>query len=85
MIASADSRNGPHGESRQERDDQASSCVDCGAEIWPEVDRAFSYGSEEYLCFGCAERRGGVFDADEDRWTSAPDLSGLPDERRPHA
>ncbi len=65
--------------------DELSVCSSCGAELWPEADRAFTYGPGAYLCFECAERRGGVFDAEEDRWTSAPDVSGLPDERRPHA
>ena len=64
--------------------DEATTCMDCGAEIWPEVDRAFAYGPEEYLCFECSERRGGVFDIDQDRWTVAPDLCGVADERRPH-
>lgn len=59
-------------------------CFDCGAELWPDVDRAYASGPDTFLCFACAERRGGVYDADEDRWTAAPDVSGLPDERRPH-
>lgn len=66
-------------------EEEVSRCLDCGADLWPETERAFPYGPEEYLCFACAERRGGVFDAHEDRWTVTPDLSGLPDERRPHA
>lgn len=64
---------------------EASTCDDCGAELWPDVDRAFASGPDTYLCFECAERRGGVYDADEDRWTVAPDVSGMADERRPHA
>lgn len=65
--------------------DDASACIDCGAELWPDVDRAFLCSSEIYLCFECAERRGGVYEADEDRWVVPPDVAGLPDERRPHA
>lgn len=64
--------------------EEAVTCADCGAELWPNVDRAFAYGPDTYLCFECAERRGGVYEADEDRWSVAPDISGLPDERRPH-
>jgi len=60
-------------------------CIACGAEVSPEVDRAFACSSDNYLCFECAEARGGVYDADEDRWIAAPDTSGLEDERRPHA
>jgi hypothetical protein len=62
----------------------ASVCVDCGAQLWPDVEPTFATGPNTYLCFECAERRGGVYDADEDRWTVPPDASGLPDERRPH-
>jgi hypothetical protein len=57
-------------------------CCDCGAEIWPEADRAFPCSPETYVCFACAERRGGAYDADEDRWVVAPDVAGLFDERR---
>jgi hypothetical protein len=64
--------------------DETSDCVECGAELRPEVDRAFACSPDTYLCFECAERRGGVYDADEDRWTVAPDVSGIVDERRPH-
>jgi hypothetical protein len=60
-------------------------CIDCGAPIWPEADRAFASAPGVYLCFACAERRGGVYDAAQDRWVTAPDVSGLYDERRLHA
>lgn len=60
------------------------SCIGCGAELWPDVDRAFATGPDTFLCFECAEQRGGVYDADEDSWTRPPDVSGLVDERRPH-
>jgi hypothetical protein len=59
-------------------------CCDCGASIWPETERAFACSPESYLCFACAERRGGVFDAAEERWTTAPDVEDIADERRPH-
>ncbi len=70
----------------QERDDwdELTRCIECGAELWPEVDRAFACAPEAYLCFECAERRGGVYDADEDRWTTPPNVIGLVDERQPH-
>lgn len=64
---------------------QATTCVACGADVSPEVDRAFACSSDTYLCFACAEGRGGVYDAEQDRWIVAPDTSGLQDERRPHA
>jgi hypothetical protein len=66
-------------------DEQAdvSMCIDCGATIWMDGDRSFASGPDVYLCFECAERRGGVYDEAEDRWAVPPDVSGLPDERRP--
>ncbi|MBX3189205.1 MAG: hypothetical protein KF819_19435 [Labilithrix sp.] len=63
---------------------EPTACFDCGAELWPDIDRAFASGPDVVLCFACAERRGGVYDADEDRWLVAPDMSGIADERRPH-
>jgi hypothetical protein len=59
-------------------------CAVCRAQLSPDVDRAFACGPDTYLCFECAEARGGVFDANEDRWIVAPATSGLNDERRPH-
>jgi hypothetical protein len=64
--------------------EDATTCIECGAVMWPDVDRPFATGPDTYLCFECAERRGGVYEPDEDRWIVAPDVSGLPDERRPH-
>lgn len=62
---------------------EPTSCCDCGAEVWPDVDSAFSCSPETHLCFACAERRGGVYDAMRDRWLLAPSVVGLFDERRP--
>jgi hypothetical protein len=59
-------------------------CCDCGASIAPAIDRAFGLNDEEFLCFDCAVLRGGVYDAREERWTVAPNVTGLPDERRAH-
>src|SRR5688500_2586930 len=63
---------------------ELTNCLDCGEPIVPERDRAFAVSEEGFLCFECAERRGGVYDADTERWTAAPDVTGEPDERRPH-
>jgi hypothetical protein len=63
---------------------EPSACSECGAVIFPDIDRAFASGPDVHLCFECAERRGGVYDADEDRWAVAPDVSGIADERQPH-
>jgi hypothetical protein len=65
-------------------EDIALTCIDCGASIEPEVDRSFACGPDVYLCFTCAEGRGGIYDEGEDRWVRAPDVAELPDERRAH-
>ncbi len=62
---------------RQELEDQVA-CEDCGAQISRSGERGFAFGEEGVLCFACSERRGGRYDADEDRWTVAPSLAGLP-------
>jgi hypothetical protein len=48
------------------------------------VECAYAVGPETYLCFACAERRGGAYDSDEDRWVTPPNETGIPDERRAH-
>ena len=58
-----------------------SACSDCGAVISPAADRGFSFGTQGVLCWECAIRRGGTYDADEDRWTNAPDVADLPENR----
>jgi hypothetical protein len=58
------------------------SCVDCGANIEPGSDRAYVLSEELCLCFACAVRRGGKYDALHETWSVAPDVSGEPDERR---
>lgn len=37
--------------------------------------------ADAWLCFDCAVRRGGVYDSEEDRWTTAPNVADLPQER----
>ncbi|MFO0564814.1 MAG: hypothetical protein U0263_04080 [Polyangiaceae bacterium] len=59
-------------------------CADCGAEVAPGPDRAFLVNDEALLCFECATKRGGAWDAVHERWTKAPSLDGIPDPRRPH-
>jgi len=59
-------------------------CCDCGAAIAAATDRSFAVSDEEVLCFDCAVRRGGVYDALWERWTLVPNVAGLPDERRAH-
>ena len=62
---------------REELEDQVS-CADCGAQISRGGERGFAFGESGVLCFACAERRGGRYDSDEDRWTRPPSLAGIP-------
>lgn len=64
---------------RDELEDEVC-CSDCGATISRAGDRGFAFGESSVLCFACAERRGGRYDAGEDRWTRAPSIGGLPPE-----
>lgn len=64
----------------EEELDELDECVDCGATVDVETDPSFPFGSRGVLCLECAIRRGGIYDADEDRWTSPPDLRGLESE-----
>jgi hypothetical protein len=59
-------------------------CEECGASVDMETGRAFLLDEEHVLCFDCAVRRGGQYDPLHDAWRVGPDVSGLPDERRPH-
>jgi hypothetical protein len=52
-------------------------CADCNAVIAAATDRAFAVSSEKFLCFGCAAKRGGVFDQELDRWVVPPDTYDL--------
>ena len=59
-------------------------CIECRATIAPERDRAFAITDDVYLCFDCAVKRGGVWNEDQDEWSTAPNLGNIADERRPH-
>lgn len=52
-------------------------CADCGSELDPGRDRAYGFGPEAFLCYACAERRGGIYDEAHDRWLRDPDTGGL--------
>jgi hypothetical protein len=68
-----------------EDDELMFSCASCGAPIWTDIDRYFPASDETFLCWTCSVQRGGAYDANQDRWTKPPDVSGIADERRPHA
>jgi len=52
-------------------------CAECGAEISVGRDRSYQVGVDTVLCFGCALRRGGSYDEQQDRWRNPPDTSGI--------
>lgn len=59
-------------------------CCDCHAPVAPKTDRVFALDADVFLCFGCAIRRGGIYDEDQERWVVTPDVADVPDERRAH-
>jgi recombinational DNA repair protein (RecF pathway) len=52
-------------------------CAACGSEVDPR-DAAYAYGGGTALCFACAVKRGGAYDAEQDHWFRDPDISDLP-------
>ena len=61
----------------REESEQLTPCAACGAMIWPSTDRGYTFGSQQALCWDCAIRRGGTYDADKDRWTVDPNVGDL--------
>ena len=53
-------------------------CADCGAHVDPTREPTFSLTEEVILCFSCSTRRGGAWDASEEKWKTAPKLENLP-------
>jgi hypothetical protein len=68
---------------RDERDEGLGLCMDCGQELGVDPSHAFVDEAGVELCWDCALKRGGVFDEGADTWRVLPDVTGLPDERRP--
>jgi hypothetical protein len=64
--------------------EELTECWDCGATVSPSEDPVYEFAENQALCFECALRRGGEYDAHEERWTVAPNVQDLPDEQRPH-
>jgi hypothetical protein len=52
-------------------------CAACGASVMEGASRGFALGGPNVLCWECAVRRGGRYDARQDRWTVSPDVSDL--------
>jgi recombinational DNA repair protein (RecF pathway) len=64
---------------------QEATCVSCGETVSPGLGRAFLISDDDFLCFECAEERGGRWDERRDAWVEAPDLRDLMDAHRAHA
>lgn len=69
---------------QRERDESSAVCTACGMDIGVDPSHSWEDESGVRLCWECALRRGGVFDARKDTWTTAPNVGDLPDERRAH-
>jgi hypothetical protein len=52
-------------------------CLDCGTETSPAAGRSYAFGSSGVLCWECALRRGGSYDAERDDWSVAPQVGDL--------
>ncbi|MEW5852050.1 MAG: hypothetical protein AB2A00_24895 [Myxococcota bacterium] len=52
-------------------------CEDCRQTVTPPQDPVYRLGEDAFLCLQCATRRGGVYNADEDRWVVEPSLRGI--------
>ncbi len=63
--------------------DEKAICADCGIVFAPRLYGAY-YFDRQLICFDCALRRGGKFDAERETWTIVPSLAGLR-EVRPNA
>ena len=55
----------------------ASACADCGEPIEPRGARSYEFGEQSQLCWSCAIRRGGSYDAKHERWTTKPSTANL--------
>ncbi len=62
--------------------DQGTSCADCGAAVLAGAEAGFDFAEDATLCASCAARRGGSYDAHQERWVRPPRIADLLDEPR---
>jgi hypothetical protein len=55
----------------------AAACADCGEPIESGGARSYEFGEQSQLCWSCAIRRGGSYDAKRERWTTKPSTANL--------
>jgi len=60
--------------------DQGTECADCGVPILSGAEAGFGFGEDAMLCSNCATRRGGSYDARQERWVRPPRVADLLDE-----
>lgn len=61
----------------EEEADEMLECAECGAVLPEGAVGTFAFGDGAVLCFECAVRRGGEYDAEEDHWLVTPNLEGF--------
>ena len=62
--------------------DQGTLCADCGALMLAGAEDGFGFGESSMLCASCATRRGGSYDARQERWVCAPRVADRVDQPR---
>ena len=60
--------------------DLGTECADCGAPILRGAEAGFAFGEDAMLCSSCAIRRGGSYDARQERWLEPPRVADFLDE-----
>ena len=53
-------------------------CADCGAVVLEGLSPSYIFGQGIVLCWKCAIRRGGKYDAEKDNWVEPPHTADLP-------
>jgi hypothetical protein len=61
----------------REEEEESAACADCGTVLNLDGARSFAFGEQSVLCWACAIRRGGRYDADSESWTAAPRVGDL--------
>jgi hypothetical protein len=60
--------------------DLGTECADCGARVLSGAEAGYGFGDNAVLCASCATRRGGSYDARQERWVEPPRVADLLDE-----
>ena len=60
--------------------DLGTECADCGAAVLSGAESGFGFGHNAVLCSTCAIRRGGSYDARQERWIQPPRVADLLEE-----